>query len=290
MLQDVESLGAENTLLDFFSLCKIALQDTDPAVRLPAVRILWEYEYKGIIVLFLNLLNNETIPEVRAAAASGLGRFIYAGEIDKLPAAKLEEIENRLFDLFSYDDDQNVRLAALESLGYSSREEVAPLIHEAFGSTDNKWKKSALLAMGRSANQEWQPEILTMLKSKYMTLRLEAARAAGELELRDAVSFILEILEDADDELRTVCIWSLSQIGGEEASEKLDQIYEETEDEDELEFIESALENLSFTEGARLMPLFELPESDESEEDDDEWTDDFANLEELLDEEEDNLD
>ena len=176
----------------------------------------------------------------------------------------------------------------LESLGYSSREEISTLIREAFASPERKWKASALVAMGRSANQEWQPEVLSMLKSKYLLLQLEAARAAGELELQDAVPFLLEMLEDADDDLRRVCIWSLSQIGGEEASDILDQLYEEAEDVEELEFIESALENLSFTDGAKIMPLFNLPEDEEAEEDED--YEDIDSLDDLFEEEEDDLD
>jgi HEAT repeat protein len=291
IIQEVEKLSAKNTLLDYYSLCAVAVNDEDAPVRLSAVRTLWEYEHQAIIKIFLNLLHGETDPEVRAASARGLGRFIYAGEIDEIPAEKLELIENRLLDLFNHEQELIVRLAVLESLGYSSREEIPALIREAYLATDNKWKTSALLAMGRTANQEWLPEILTMLKSKYIQLQIEAARAAGELELQETVPFLLELLDDADGELRRVCIWSLSQIGGDDASERLELLYDENEDEEETDFIESALENLSFTAGAKIMPLFELPDDDETEDDDEnEDFEDIESLEELLEEEEDDLD
>lgn len=292
IFQEIEKLSSQNNLVDFSTLCTFAVEDEEDAVRLAAVRTLWDYDHQANIGIFLALIEREKDPAVRGAAARGLGRFIYAGEIDEIPATKLELIENRLLDLYNEDREPGVRLAALESLGYSSREEIPALIREVFSSPENKWKASALLAMGRSANQEWQPEILTMLDSKYLQLQIEAVRSAGELELQAAVPALLELLDEAEGDLRRACIWSLSQIGGEDATEKLDSLYDESEDDEEFEFIEAAIENLSFTDGAKIMPLFDLPEDEDLEDDDDfeDDLDDLDPLDELLEEDEDDLD
>jgi HEAT repeat protein len=121
--------------------------------------------------------------------------------------------------------------------------------------------------------------VLSMLQSNLPLLRMEAARAAGELELADALPLLLDLLDDPDENTRQASIWSLSQIGGEGAQEALERLYEDAEDEDELELLESALDNLTFTQGVKLMPLFELPDEeqtgDEFEDTDEDTIEDF---------------
>ncbi len=175
----------------------------------------------------------------------------------------------------------------MKSLGYSSREEITPLIQRAFDSKDRAWQVSALLAMGRSANPIWQPAVMAMLENTYPALRAEAARAAGELELKEALPSLMEMIDDPDENARMASIWSLSQIGGEEVREKIEALFEEAEDDEELDFLESALDNLSFTEGAKLMPFFGIPEDEDEDEDETDWLDEMDEMEDLFDDEED---
>lgn len=290
LMEDVEDLSTSDFLLDFAAVGQMALEDSDPAVRLLAVRTLWEYEETRLIQVFLELIQKEQDRDVRAAAATALSRFVYAGEIDEIPPARLKTIEETLFKLAGEGETDQVRRAALESLGFSSREEVVPLIEKAFSSNDKNWKASALLAMGRSANQAWKPSVMSMLESPIPILRAEAARAAGELEITEAVPFLLELLDDPDEDARLASIWSLSQIGGEDVREVLEGLYVENDDEDELDFIESALENLTFTEGVKFMPFFDFPDELQSETDEDQWYSDLEELDDLLDDEEDRSD
>jgi HEAT repeat protein len=292
LMQDIEDLGADDYLLNFISLGRLAIEDEDPDVRLLAVRTLWEYEYSELIPLFIMLEREDQDSAVRHAAVSGLGRFVYAGEVEEIPSARLKVIEDALVEIFEREEEARIRQAALESLGFSSRVEVEGFIRKSFKSPDKNWKASALIAMGRSANQVWIPEVTTMLESNIPLLRSEAARAAGNLEIQSAVPTLLEMLEDPDDNTRTASIWALSQIGGEGVRDALEGLYDESaDDEDQLDFLESALENLSFTEGAKFMPLFDFPAETENEEEDD-WYEELEEeeLDDLFDDEEDTSD
>lgn len=284
LLEDIEELNESDTLLTFESLGRFALNDEEAKVRLLAVHILWEFEETSLIPVFVRLMTTDNESEVRAACASALGRFVYAGELEEIPPTTLKSIEEALLGAINGDDVPEVRRAALESLGYSSRAEVLPLVEQAFASDDKYWKASALYAMGRSANQQWQPTILAMLQSNLPLLRSEAARAAGELEIADAVPHLLDLLDDPDDNTRQASIWSLSQIGGEGVRDTLQALYEETEDEKELELLETALDNLTFNEGLQLTPMFDFPEADEDEED---WYEeyDLEAMDDILEEE-----
>lgn len=268
LLEDAEELGDSDYLLSFEAFANFALRDADAGVRLPAVRILWEYENKNLIQTFLGMLAADSDLEVRAAAATALGRFVYLGELEELPAKTARQVEDHLLATLSGSDDELVRRRALEALGFSSRDEVVSHIQTAIESTDREWQASALFAMGRSGHEMWESLILDKLDSQHPTLRTEAARAAGELELKEAVETLLDLLDDPNAHVRTASIWALSQIGGEGVRERLERLYEETDDEEEAEFVSDALDNLEFTENVQLFSLLDVPEPDEADE---EW-------------------
>jgi HEAT repeat protein len=159
-------------------------------------------------------------------------------------------------------DDKLVRRRALEALGFSSRDEVSPLIEKAYTMKDADWQISALFAMGRSADARWKSHVLARLEDSRPAVRAEAIAAAGELELKDAIKPLLKMVRDDDEDVRIAAIWSLSQIGGERVAEALEALLEKTEDEDETELLEDALDNLAFTEDMRNFALLDIPDED----------------------------
>ncbi len=283
LMEDILEIGSNNLLLSYEAVSRLALEDEDPQVRQHAVEALWEYDSRDLIEIFLNLLMQDVNPEVRAAAARALGQYVFTGELGEFPAKILRRIEDSLIQATHGDVAPVVQQAALESLGFSSREDIAGIIETVFASGDKEWMASALVAMGRSADERWQPQVLAMLDNVLPILRCEAARAAGELEIQEAVPRLIDLLADPDDNIRLASIWSLSQIGGTEARQALLKLQSTTKDEDELEFIEDALDNLAFTDGMAHMPLYDGTDLD----DDQDWEE---VLEEELEDEEDIFD
>jgi HEAT repeat protein len=142
-----------------------------------------------------------------------------------------------------------VRRVALESLGYSSRQEVTTLIESAFHRQDPNWQASALVAMGRSADERWDEQVTRSLVHVDDRIRKAAVQAAGELGLQSARPILLRMLgEEEDAVILSAVIWSLSQIGGEDVRTYLENLLDQLEDEDQITFLEEALDNLAFTE------------------------------------------
>jgi hypothetical protein len=260
LLEDLEQMFANDHLLSFESICRHAMRDPESKVRFIAIRSLQEYMVKDLIPTFMELLEEENNEELRALAASMLGKYIYHGELDEVPKDKKQKIERRLLEVAEGSDSDLVRRTAIESLGFSSHDDIPGLIHKAFDRGGEEWVTSALFAMGRSCDNRWDPYVLKMLDHKSPAVRHEAARAAGELEISQAKPQLMELIEDADLEVRLASIWSLSQIGGSGLQQIFENLLEDVGYDQEAQFIEDALDNLLFNESIGLYDPFYFEE------------------------------
>ncbi len=272
LLEDLEDLTETDTLLSFEDLARSLLEDVDPQIRIGAIRLLWECDDKNLVPVYLSMLKNDNNDEVQAAAANALGQYVYLGELDKLPASTKAEVEEQLLAVVKSRKNLQVRRRSLESLGYSGHKEVVPLIESAYHEDNPEWVASALFAMGRSCDDRWKKAIVSKLRSPYEDIRSEASHAAGELGIGSARSVLLDMLEDEEDLLvRRELILALSKIGGEGVRAKLEELLEIEEDDEETDFIEESLDNLSLTEEMDNFDLIDVdPEVDFIEEESDE--------------------
>ncbi len=280
LLEDLEEIHLADDLLCFEEVGRVALKDNEPGVRRRALQILREYELVDLLPTFVDMSQHDPDADVRAASAEGLATYVYMGEVEDISPKKLQQVEEYLLRLISSSDTTLVRRRALEAMGFSSRKEVVKLIEQTYASPDVDWLVTALVAMGRSANPRWNPQVLKMLTHKRPAVRAEAASAAGELEIKAAVPTLLELLEDVDLDVRMASIWALSQVGGEGVRSALESLLEATEDDDEANQIDNALENLDFTEEMRNLALLEIPEDGKDPEDnsEDDYDDDLSDL------------
>ncbi len=268
LLEDLEPLAEANFALQFDPISQIALADEEAEIRALAIRLLWGSEDPALIPTFLSILNHDASPETRAQAASALGQFVYLGEMDELPESSSKEVEDNLFAAYRGKNPKLVRRRALEALGYSSSETVPDLLEEAFASNDDEWLASALFAAGRSADERWEPRISDALDHTNAEVRMEAARAAGELESEESVPALLNLLDDEDADVRMASAWSLSQIGGPGVRDALEEQLEDAEDDEEIDHLEDALENLDFTEDMEEFNLFIAPDDEDGDDPD----------------------
>jgi HEAT repeat protein len=272
LLEDLEELAESDTLTSFDDLARSLLPDADPVIRVGAIRLLWENESPRIASIFLKMMKEDTESEVCAAAANALGLFVYLGELEKISPDLLKTIEDELLTATRSSPDEAVRRRALESLGYSSRPEVIPLLETAYLEKNADWIVSSLFAMGRSSDERWNKQVVAKLRSSNTEIRSEAIHAAGELEISTARPILLDLLEDEEDSaLRRELIWALSKIGGFGVRSRLEELLDAETDDEEIVFMEDALDNLTFTEDMGNFDLFDMdPNKDFVEEEFDE--------------------
>lgn len=268
LMDDLEKLSEVETLVQFEEVAKIGLEDSDPRVRVVAVRLLWEVDDdKYLIPRFLRIMKEDPSEEVRAAAASALGKYIYLGELEEIPQAAFRMLEDELLQVISSTEKPSVRQKALEAISFSAREEAIELIRTAYESGDHNWLISALFAMGRSGDDRWEEIVLSHLQDEDSELRFEAVRAAGELCLAAARRPLLEMLteEGLEEDTRFAAIWSLSEIGGRGVREVLEALRDSSEDEETTDFLEEAFVNLELTEGLEQLEFLHIDPLDQSD-------------------------
>jgi HEAT repeat protein len=257
-----------NFEVDFSAIFHIGLKDESADVRVDAIDGLWEDLDVGLMKQLIGIMQDDADERVRSVAAGSLGRFVLAGELEEIPEAKAGVAVESLLDVIHSDEPMEVRRRALEAVSYSGDTRVPPLIEQAYAEPNERWRVSAVFAMGRSADARWVEAVLRETESLSPEIRFEAARASGELQLRKALPILMRMVrEDEDDQVREIAVWSLGQIGGEAARKVLEQILDD-EDSDLYDAAEAALDELVMM-GSSDMLLFDFDLSDGAEAEDD---------------------
>jgi HEAT repeat protein len=247
---------------------RILLNDADAVVRETAVRGLWDDDDPALIGPLVQMLRDDPATAVRAAAATALGAYVLAGELEELEAAPAMRAEEALLAVLHEEREPlAVRRRALESVAYSSETGVHQLIEDAYYSPHEEMRISALFAMGRSADVRWRSLARAELRNPSATVRAEAALACGELEAKAALDDLLVLLGDRHAPVRMAAIFALGRIGGNDARDALETILL-SDSAEEVEAAQEALEEMTFYADAEV-GLF-----DESLDEDEEWEND----------------
>ncbi len=260
LMHGLVELAEASFQVNFDAIFRHCLADPDDEVRATAIDGLWENEDVRLIGPLLTMLRTDPSVQVRAAAASGLGRFVLAGELEELEAPIQARIMTELLTTVHLAGESvQVRRRAIESVAYACTPEVMEVLELAYYDDDEEMRLSAVVGMGRSCDKRWRDILLAELRSTSVAMRYEAVLACGGLMLREAVPILARLLDDADRQVREATIWSLGQIGGEQAKQALLAAYEDA-DEDIQSLLDDALAEQALIEGDVEFLLYELDE------------------------------
>ncbi len=284
LLENLTEITEYSFEADFDMIFIMALDDPNTAVQIHAIKGLWENESTQLVQPFLYLLKEGQTSDVRAAAASALGKYVYLGEMEEIDAEIQTLVEQALLDTVRLANESlEVQRRAVESLAFSSREGIDRIIEAAYYHDDELMRVSAVFAMGCSSNPKWGKIVISELENDSSAVRFEAARACGELGIKSAVGRLIRMVnEDADPEVQGNAVWALGQIGGKKAGDALEQLTQSS-NEAIREAAEEALEELNMFDSAALMFDFDpetardaLDWDDEPDDDDDDGFDTYS--------------
>ncbi len=237
-------LAEDQTELDLAPAMVGLTSDPSAGVRRLAVSSLWESADPATVRLVLKIAQSDPNVEVREAALLSLASYALAFELGQLRATVGQQLKDALIKMVNDEDEPLViRRRALEAIGVFNEKPVRDLIRWGFAHPDREVKASAVYAMGRSADRFWLPEVMQSLSSAHTEIRFEAVRAAGGIELEEAVPTLVRFTTDDDREIVAAAVNALAEIATDEAERALTQLAG-SEDEFLREIGEEGLENL----------------------------------------------
>ena len=241
-------LAEDSPELDFCTIFKMCLKDEDESVLEKAIDGLWEYEDRSVLPGLLHVLDSDKGSEVRAAAASALGKFSLLAQEGNLLARDAGAIQDGLMAVLQDpDEDVEVRRRSLEAVAPFNTPDIRDYVCWAYGSEDLRLKSSAIFAMGRTGEMSWLPTLIRELDSVEPSLRYESANACGDLGEEDIVPDLIGLLEDDDYQVQVAALNALGKIGGPLAKRALQCCIQEGDASLE-EAARNALENVEFLE------------------------------------------
>ncbi len=273
VMQELADASEANFELDYEAVGYLGLDDDDAGVRAAAIDTLWSDESPVLLERLLKLAQWDESGSVRAAAVSALGRFILLGEYEEIPQADSVRAQDVAVNLLTDEqEDVEVRRRALEAIANSSHEIVPEAIEEAYHGDDRLMRVSAIFAMGRTCDDRWRDTVLREMSSADPELRYEAARAAGEIGLSDAVPLLGRLALENDRETQEAAIWSLGEIGGREAMRILSALAERAQEADDdvlIEAVDDAIATASMAGDDLDFDLFDFDLDADDEDDED---------------------
>lgn len=228
IVTEAVNLADDSVEHEFTVLAHVALDDPDAEVRRIAVEALREATDRTSARKLVTLMLDDPDADVAAAAAGMLGSFVLNWELGKFNRQLGEEVVGALRHVFV--DERRpvpVRAHALEALGLASLPWVNGLIMDAYYDEERDLRLAAVHAMGASASESWLEYLDEQLKASDPLFRLEAVVACGEIASEDAIAPVSELLHDDDDDVVRGAIAALGEIGGSVAAERLREFAED---------------------------------------------------------------
>lgn len=254
--------------LDYAQFARVGYTDSDPHVRVAAIKAAWADINPQTLQILLDLTRNDPVDAVRAAAIGQAGAFIELSELEEFDADAAAEAEVLALQLFNDpQQDLEVRRHALEAVSNASRQEVPAMIEAAYNHEHPLMRLSAVVAMGNSCDERWSRQVDFELSSDSTEMCFEAIQSAGQIGLTGSVNKLSELGYSQDEQLREAAIWALGEIGGEQALDALEELLGYASDQNDEELVDSIEEALAMAEMMTDLENDWLDDSDDSEDD-----------------------
>ena len=215
IIATMAELAEDSSELDFSAVFRMCLKDKDEEVLEKAIEGLWEDEDRAIIPSLIQVLHSDKSPQVRAAAAVGLGKFPALVHEGKLLAKDGDSILESLMDILK-DSGQPLEVVrrSMEAVAPFNTPEIRKFVTRAYKGDELLLKSSSIYAMGRTGEVSLLPVIIKELQNPEPSIRYESAHACAELGEEDAVPHLVALLDDDDNQVQLAGISALGKIGG----------------------------------------------------------------------------
>ena len=190
------------------------MADHLPARRVDAMHVLEQFPVQRSVDALITLMGGDPERDVRLEAAAALARIGELPPPDQIvdmldlrnqPANRLHEAIFRASAVewpaaliaLSMDPSLNgIRPLLVEALGWSNDFSVLPILAQHANSRDAEVRSASLKAARRLGHPDVETWVLPLLLDPADQVRTQAARTSGKLGLRDAIPVLLTLIEN----------------------------------------------------------------------------------------------
>ena len=227
--------GAEYYEYDFSPIAEIGLDDENGEVRTASIRVLAFDDSKTNGVKILEAAQNDPYEPARLAAIEILGQYMLENELDEPIPVSPKKLNEVLADLIE-SKNPLIRREAVVAYAVAETKRVREIISGFLAGNDKDELIAALRAIRISMGEGWERDILELINHEDENISTGAIRAAGALQLREALPVLYEIISRFDrisPDLLTAAVNAVSEIGDEGSADVLELLGEAAVDMDE---------------------------------------------------------
>lgn len=244
---------------NYTPIAKIGLEDSDGDVRTASIQVLGFEDDKSAGEKILDAAQNDPYEKAQIAAVQVLGQYMFESALDnRIPVnkKKLHEVLENLIE----SKNQAVRRAAVVSYAVSEDKRVKEIITGYLAGNNRDELIAALEAVRHAMGEEWAGTVLELMRHEDDEVSMEAIRAAGTLQLREALPLLYELISRFDrisPEMLLTAVEAVAEIGDEGSYDVLETLGEAAVDMDAeiTEAIDDSIDTLNMA--IHLGPTFE---------------------------------
>ena len=254
--------GQEYLEYNYTPIAEIGLDDENGEIRAASIRMLGFEDSREIGRKLLRAAVNDPEPKARIAAIEILGQYMMEAEFgERIPVSEKALIDT--LDKLIDDENPGIRLAAMVAYAVSETERVKEKISSCFQGNQREDLIAALNAARISLNGDWNRSVLKHIRHSDEDISLEAIRAAGALQLREALPALYEIVSHFDrisPEMLMTVTNAIAEIGDEGSLDVLEILGEAAVDMDAeiTDAIDDSIDTLNMA--VEMGPDFEDPD------------------------------
>ena len=234
---------------NFAPIAEVGLDDPDGDIRAMSINTLSLEDSREIGDRLLRAAEEDPAETAQIAAINVLGQYMLSEVLEEpipVPGENLHKVLEKLIE----HKTPAVRRAAIVSYAVSETARVNELIRGYLAGNNRDELISALRAVSISMNEDFSQSVLELINHDDEDIMMEAIRAAGVLQLKEALPVLYELLSRFDSispELLLTTANAVAEIGDESSIDVLETLGEAVVDMDEdiTEAIDDSIDTLN---------------------------------------------
>ena len=249
--QGMKETHHESFEYDFSPIAKIGLEDADGEIRADAIEILGLEDSRETGARILDAARSDPSEKAQITAIDVLGQYMLEDDLGgtiPVDRKKLREALEKLIE----NKSAAVRRAAVVAYAVSETKRVNEIIRGYLAGNDRDELIAALRAISISMNEDFSGSVLELLEHDDEEIVIEAIRAAGALQIKEALPALYEMISRFDritPDLLLAAVGAVAEIGDESGMDVLETLGEAAVDMDDeiTEAVDDCIDTLNMT-------------------------------------------